>query len=180
MNKEIVIAVTILAGCRFVQAAGPVQVAIESLGNNQYKMNFQMDVQASSSAVWGVLTDYDHHADYLPHLTRSQLIFKNWDYAVVDQEGKVKFLFWTFTLWVRQKINEKPMTAVLFQATEGDFSQLKGTWTLSGPAPGRTHLACELTMQPRRRVPGWAVRWSAKKYLGAMVEALARHAERRF
>lgn len=167
-----------LASSGFARASGPVKVSIEDLSDSHYRMDFETQVQASSSSVWGVLTDFDHHAQYLPHLNLSRIVEQNPDYSIVDEEGKVRYLFLTFGVRVKLKVIESPITQIQFQALEGDFALLSGVWTLSGPENGPTRLDCSLTMQPRRHVPAWAVHWAARKYLGGMVKALAKRAER--
>jgi ribosome-associated toxin RatA of RatAB toxin-antitoxin module len=161
-------------GC--IQASGPVRVEVKGTGANSYAVRLQMTAKAPADAVFAALSDFGHHAEYVPHLTRSAIVFRGLGYDVVDQEGKIRVLFWTFRMRVKQKVQPKPKSEIAFQALEGDFTELRGLWRLEAAAGG-TEVECNFSMQPRRRVPGWAVRFATKRYLAPMVEALVRRAE---
>jgi ribosome-associated toxin RatA of RatAB toxin-antitoxin module len=66
-----------------------------------------------------------------------------------------------------------------FRAVAGDFKEMQGLWHLASAGTDRaTHLTCDFAMQPRRNVPEWAVRFTARHYLKQMVAALADRARK--
>jgi len=65
-----------------------------------------------------------------------------------------------------------------FHAIDGDFQRLEGIWRLK-PIQEGTELSSDFLVEPKRRVPEWAVRFTAQHYLAAMVRSLERHAEER-
>jgi ribosome-associated toxin RatA of RatAB toxin-antitoxin module len=158
-------------------AIAGIKSEVVPVGTNEFRVTLQTEVRASSAAVWKVLTDYDNHSSYLPYLVRSKVLFKSWEYSVVEQAGKFRVLFWSFQIWVKQKVTETPMSQMEFQALEGDFSNLAGAWTLEPTAQGTT-LVCQFTVQPKRRVPTWAVRLAVRRYLANMVKEMAARAEK--
>ncbi len=150
-------------------------MAVTSNGPNQHRITLQTTLPAPPAAVWKVLTDYNHHAAILPYMSKSRIIRATSNEKTVEQEGKIHILFWTFKMQVTQRVTERPPDEMHFQAITGDFQRLEGTWHIvsSGTATG---LNCEFLVQPRRRVPEWAVRFAAKRYLTRMVASLAEHA----
>jgi len=176
-----------LIGCLFllifpgVLAAEPVRVVVAMTGTNQYSISLKTTVQARQNSLWAVLTDYDHHAGFLPYMTLSRVVETHPDYKVVKQAGQIRILFWTFTMHVLQQVREEPPRHMHFQAISGDFTHLEGDWMLT-PSAGSaaiTHLECQFLVQPRRRVPQWAVRLAARHYLATMVQRLQERAEER-
>ena len=160
--------------------AQSVHVTVASLGDNTSLIELDTQVRASPKILWGLLTDYDHHAGLLPYMTKSRVISREPAFTVVDQEGTIRILFWSFTMKVRQKVSEEAPKHMHFEAVEGDFTRLGGDWTLGQLVmiPDGASLACRFTVRPKRRVPDWAVRMAARLYLKKMVHALAQAAER--
>jgi ribosome-associated toxin RatA of RatAB toxin-antitoxin module len=147
-------------------------------GGNSFKVIIQAESSASVPSVWKVLTDYERHKDFLPYMTESKVVYQNPEYNVVDQAGKFRMLFWTFNIRVKQKTRESAPDSMRFQAVDGDFTQLDGHWRLAPRGAQGTRLFCEFQVQPKRRVPGWAMRMVAKRYLGQMVSAICERAEK--
>jgi ribosome-associated toxin RatA of RatAB toxin-antitoxin module len=165
-------------GCPQSGAAAPVIVSVASEGSNQFRVDLESSVQAPLASVWKVLTDYDHHAEILPYMSRSRVIAKTSTFLTVEQEGKIRILFWTFTMRVTQQVTEAPPTEMHFHAIAGDFERLEGTWRLRQDGK-MTQLSSQFLVQPKRYVPEWAVRFTARHYLAAMMRSLERHAEER-
>jgi ribosome-associated toxin RatA of RatAB toxin-antitoxin module len=167
-----------LTGCG-ASVPRSIETQIEKLsgGSNSFKVSIHTQTTANQAAVWKVLTDYDHHAEYLPYLLSSKMVYHNEEYKVIDQHGQFKLLFWTFAIHVKQRTREVPPDVMTFQAIDGDFTQLEGQWRLSAKGQG-TGLFVEFRVQPRRRVPGWAMKMVARRYLAQMVHAICERAEK--
>ena len=156
-------------------SSGLVAITVASESPNAFRITLQTEVPAQVATVYQVLTDYDHHAQILPYLSKSRILTKTVADLTVAQEGKIRILFLTFTIHVTQQVTETPPIQMRFHAIAGDFERLEGTWDLS-PAGLHTHLACNFVVKPKRRVPEWAVRLAATRFLARMVQSLSDHA----
>ena len=161
-------------------AAGPVEVGVETVQDNTSLVTLKTDMDAAQESVWELLTDYDHHARFLPYITRSRVTAREDERQVVEQEGRIQILFWSYTMRVTQRVWEDSPRHMHFTAIEGDFDVLQGDFYLSVPTvlELKTRLVCEFIVKPKRRVPDWAVRMAAKHYLKKMVAVIAEKAER--
>lgn len=159
--------------------ADTIQVGVKTVGDNTSFVSLETDVTASQQSLWRWLTDYNHHAGFLPYVSKSQIIGKIGDDLLVDQAGTIKILFWSYTMKMKQRVTEVPPHRMHFQTVEGDFDRLEGDFFLTPRVSERpmTHLECGFTVKPKRHVPDWAVRMAAKHYLRKMVEVLAQKAE---
>ena len=144
-------------------------------GPNQHRIKLDTLIQAHIESVWAVLTDYNHHAEILPYLSKSIVLSSA--PLTVQQIGKIRVLFWTFTMHATQQIQEAPPVGMRFQAIAGDFKRLEGAWTLT-MAGSTTRLTCDFLVEPIRKVPAWAVRMAARRYLTKMVGSLQEQAEK--
>ena len=175
MKQGIALWVLLLA-CLAAQAgAVPVAVTVTSEGSNRFRIALETVIPAPQNAVWNVLTDYNHHVDFLPYMSKSRIVGKKDPALIVEQEGRIRVLFWTFTLQVTQEVYEMRPGQMRFRAIAGDFTRLEGTWRLAAEGSA-TRLACDFVVQPKRRVPAWAVRFTARHYLSRMLQSLADHA----
>ncbi len=152
-------------------------IEISSLRKNEYQIVIQTAIRARPRALWAVLTDYDHHGDWLPYMTQSNVVARSRNVVFVQQVGQVRVIFITYILRVTQQVREEENRCLRFKAIEGDFEKLEGLWTISSGAPGEANLRCGFTMVPVRHPPAWAVRFVVKRYLAAMVERLRSRAE---
>ena len=161
-------------------ASNSVDVSVETVDDNTSIITLQTDIDAGQETVWGFLTDYDHHAGFLPYMTKSRVVAREEERQVVEQEGRIQILFWSFTMHVKQRVWEDSPRHMHFTAIEGDFEILQGDFYLSVPTvlELKTRLVCEFIVKPKRRVPDWAVRMAAKHYLKKMVAVIAEKAER--
>jgi len=163
-----VVAFTSLSLATFAQAS-PVQTTVAADGPNHFQVSLETVVEASSAAVWSTLTDYEHHAQFMPYMTQSQLIESS--PVVVQQQGRIRILFWVYMINVSQEVFAHPPSEIKFRAIAGDFKQLEGVWSLSDNH-GKTNLACKFALQPKRKVPEWAVRLAVRHYLKEMLTEL--------
>jgi ribosome-associated toxin RatA of RatAB toxin-antitoxin module len=157
----------------------PVEVGIETVQDNTSLITLDTMIHAGQESVWELLTDYNHHANFLPYLTKSHVVSQDGEKQVVEQEGRITILFWSFKMRAIQHIWEKVPSHMHFTAIDGDFDVLQGDFYLTTPTALelKTRLVCEFIVKPKRRVPDWAVRTAAKYYLKKMVAVIAKKAE---
>jgi len=160
--------------------AESVEVTVETVQDNTSLVTLQTDIDAGQETVWGLLTDYDHHAGFLPYITKSHILESDGEKQLVEQEGSIQILLWSYKMHVKQRVWEDPPRHMHFSAIEGDFDVLQGDFYLISPTALqlKTQLSCEFVVKPKRRVPDWAVRMAAKHYLKKMVAVIAKKAER--
>jgi ribosome-associated toxin RatA of RatAB toxin-antitoxin module len=161
---------------KLAYSSDPVRVGVETTGENVSAITLTTVIQARPESVWRWLTDYDHHTEFMPYMTKSRVRERQPDHLLIEQEGRIRILFWTFTMHVVQRVTESPPAVMRFLAVDGDFKRLEGEFELS-PAGEATNFRCRFIVEPRQRVPQWAVRIAAKHYLKAMVARLREKAE---
>jgi ribosome-associated toxin RatA of RatAB toxin-antitoxin module len=161
-------------------ASESVEVGVETVQDNTSLVTLKTDILAAQESVWGLLTDYDHHAGFLPYITKSHVVAHEEERQVVEQEGRIQILFWSYKMHVKQRVWEDAPSHMHFTAIEGDFDILQGDFYLSTPTAleRKTRLICEFIVRPKSRVPDWAVRMAAKHYLKKMVAVIADKAEK--
>lgn len=106
--------------------------------------------------VWQILTDYEHLADFIPNLAKSQKIEHPQGGIRLEQIGSQSFLKLKFCARVVLDMVENFPNQLAFQMVEGDFKEFFGTWqltphTISGQ-PG-THLRYTVQILPPRAMP---------------------------
>lgn len=159
-------------------AAEPVQVSVKTVAANASVITLDTDVQSTQVTLWKLLTDYNHLAQFLPYMSESVVVGKEGADLLVDQAGTIRILFWSFTMQMKERVTEDPPSQIHFKTIGGDFKRLEGDFHLNPGHPAScTHLSCQFTVEPKRRVPDWAVRMAAQRYLRKMVHALAQKAE---
>ncbi|GKB93827.1 START-like domain-containing protein [Tanacetum coccineum] len=58
-----------------------VEVEIEKVGRNRRRIRSKVAIDATLETVWGILTDYERLADYIPGLVVSQVLDKQTNFA---------------------------------------------------------------------------------------------------
>ena len=154
-----------------------VVVHVKSLEANDHNIQINTESPASSQSLWQVLTDYDHHSQYVPHLRSTRIMKRDGPSIVIEQMGAVRVLFWTYTMRAVFQVEEKAPGAIFFHVIDGDFTKLEGQWHLHPMDSGTTQVDVTFLCKPRAHVPAWAVRFVAKHYLVSMVKALVTRAE---
>ena len=163
----------------WVGASESVEVSVETVEDNTSLITLQTDIHADQETVWGFLTDYDHHAGFLPYITKSKVLENDGEKQLVDQEGRIQILFWSYQMHVTQQVWEDEPMHMHFSAVAGDFDLLQGDFYLSSPTAldTKTRFVSEFVVKPKKRVPDWAVRMAAKHYLKKMVAVIGDKAE---
>jgi ribosome-associated toxin RatA of RatAB toxin-antitoxin module len=158
--------------------AESVQVTVKPIAANTSLIALDTDVNCGPEPLWKLLTDFNHQAQFLPYISKSEIVGKEGSDLLIDQAGTIRIFFWTFTMHMKQRVTEDPMKDMHFKTIEGDFKRLEGDFLIGpGRPPSLTHLSCHFTVEPKRRVPDWAVRMAARLYLKKMVRVLAEKAE---
>ncbi len=129
-------------------------------------------VEATPAAVWRILTDYNHLADYLPNLTSTRVVSRNGDRAIVEQLGTARFLFFSRTIRLLVQVNERAPDRIDIGLIEGDMKVYRASWELS-PVAGATgtRVVYSATIVPKFDVPGIVGTSVVKKDVARMMAA---------
>ena len=135
------------------------------------------EFEADLDQVWGVLTDYDRFADFIPGMQISHIVARHQRNVVVDQRGEVSLLFFTFPIRLRLAIEEYPYRRIVSRAIEGDFKEFRGVYDLEAHGRRiRLHYSGQVT--PNFSVPPLIstilVRHMVEKRFSAMVDEILR------
>jgi ribosome-associated toxin RatA of RatAB toxin-antitoxin module len=92
-------------------------------------------IKTSIDNTWGVLTDYDNFAKFLPGVISSELIDNNGDRKVFEQVNKVKTFVFSIESRVKVATTEVYPGQISFKAIGGDLKSMSGQWTLEPVSP---------------------------------------------
>lgn len=127
-------------------AMQPGQVSVTGQ-NGQYKG--EVLVEAPADMAWQVLTDYNNFKDFLPNVSESRMISAEGNQKIFEQVNVFRVLAFKKQARIKLASTESYPKQVAFQVMEGDVKDLKGTWTLSSPAPNQVLIRHEVTVVPK-------------------------------
>lgn len=157
-------------------AAGGAAVHIdaEPLDGGGQRIEARFRIDASSAAVWEVLTDYENLPRFVSSLKSSRRDPSAAPAVVVEQEGSARFLFVKRAMSVRLLIEERPMERISFRDVSGrDFLSYAGHWHIEAPlaaAAGPVTLRYELEAQPRAGAPQLVKKSVLKRTVRSLLE----------
>lgn len=133
-----------------------ITIRTEKLADRQRRIVAHTDIPFDAEQLWQVLTDYDHLADFIPNLTRSQRLSHPDGGIRLEQVGAQCFLNVKFCARVVLDMVETFPRELSFSMVEGDFRQFEGKWTLEPVAQqphSITRLGYDLVIRPPRAMP---------------------------
>ncbi len=114
-------------------------------------------IPRSTPAVWHVLSDYDHLAEFIPFLTESRVIRHEPGVTILRQKGRATLLVFHRRFEVTFRVTETDASHIRFEAIEGDFQRFTGSWHLEA-RPGGTFVRHEVELRPKFYMPVWVMR----------------------
>lgn len=87
-------------------------------------------VEATSEAVWNVLTDYDNLYTFLPNVISSKVLETNGNRKIVEQVSKRKIVLVDVQSRIRTENTEIDKKQIDFRLIEGDLGKLQGSWKI--------------------------------------------------
>jgi carbon monoxide dehydrogenase subunit G len=141
-------------------------------------LSAQIEIPASSKAVWEVLTDYDHLADFLPQIEKSHVLGRVGDRVILEQITRTQFLFFRKKIELKLSLLEKDSEEIIFFKTEGNMETFSGKWTLIKIDGGRsTRLIYQLKFKPSFYVPKWVIRHALDHEIPVQLRLISQRAE---
>lgn len=128
-------------------------------------------VPIQPAVAWGVLTDYDHLAEFVPFLTESRMVGVNQEGRLLRQNGRVGWLVFSQRFTVTFRVVEQPMQDIWFDAIEGDFRHFQGNWHLEAQGD-RTLVRHTVELEPAFFVPRWMLRLLERHIMLESLEAI--------
>lgn len=125
--------------------ADGIDVEIEKISKNRRRIRSKIAVEASLQTLWGILTDYDRLADFIPGLAVSQVLDKRKNFARLLQIGQQNLAFGLkFNAKGVVDCYEKEFESlpygqrrdIEFKMIEGDFVLFEGKWSIEQSTDG--------------------------------------------
>ncbi|KAL2502112.1 Polyketide cyclase/dehydrase and lipid transport protein [Forsythia ovata] len=116
-----------------------IEIEIEKTGKNSRRIRSKVTMRANLEAVWGILTDYEGLADFVPSLAVSRLLEKSDNFARLFQIGQQDLAFGLkFNAKGTIDCYEKDLQTlpygqkrdIEFKMIEGDFQLFEGKWSV--------------------------------------------------
>lgn len=166
-------------------AAGEVAVRIVFDGDESHvRVDAAVKINAGADAVWRVLTDCDHAANFIPGVKRCRRVQTAPDnsWEIIEQESKYSWLMPSVTTVVRA--DYKRPQRIDFKRVSGDLKDETGAWVLDSVPPAGTHgnstiVEYELHVDPGFWIPRVLVRHSLRTELPAALAAIRERVEGR-
>jgi ribosome-associated toxin RatA of RatAB toxin-antitoxin module len=148
-------------------------------GGRVYEVNASGDVAAAPDAVWRILTDYDHMAEYVPDLRSARVLSRSGDEATIEQVGVARLLFFRRDIRLVVQAREQPISQIDVSLVDGDMRVYHCTWKLVPiPETGGTRVIYSGEMAPKFYVPGMLgasmIRSDVEKMMAAVLLRLDR------
>jgi hypothetical protein len=132
---------------------------------------------ASTSVVMGVLTDYNHLADFVPSLLESNVVGKDETYTYVKQVGKASFLSFSKEITVILEVEEGTNALHFIDIHKTDFKFYNGYWYVSN---GKVYylLQCEKNFKAPKFISKHVMKKTVKQLLQAVKDEIERRQAR--
>ncbi len=150
-----------------------------SLAFGSITIKAYVDVAVDPRLAWGVLTDYDRLADFVPDMHASRRISKPGEPIRVHQRGEKSWLALDTPFEVVLLMHETPYSRIHFRQLAGTLKDMYGEWRIL-PQPGGVRITYSARLEPgllSPRVPGDA--WLIEADIQRMLESIAREMLRR-
>lgn len=88
------------------------------------------------SVAWEVLTDYDRYSEFAPDIDYSRVVSRSANGVIVEQKGRMTFLFFSQPVEARLAVIESPPSLVSTRALAGNLRDFTGHYRLAEVAGG--------------------------------------------
>jgi len=157
---------------------GEVEVCTDKSEGRQRQISARVQIPHPVEKVWQVLTDYDHLADFIPSLAKSQKIEHPQGGIRLEQVGTQSLLKFKFCAKVVLDMVEQFPHQLDFQMVEGDFKKFFGSWILQPTADGSsTELCYTVCVLPPLSMPISIIEGRLKSSLVLNLSAIRQRAD---
>jgi hypothetical protein len=145
------------------------QVAVQPIAGG-FAIRASFPVAVSPAQAFAVMTDYDHMAQFIPQMRKSQILWRNGAREAVLQEGFVDLLWLRLPSYVVMSVRFASDGTVLFHSTNGNV-QISGHAQVHPTAAGSV-VDYESTMKPQIAVPLGLAKNFVAQYIRQQMMAL--------
>jgi ribosome-associated toxin RatA of RatAB toxin-antitoxin module len=148
-------------------------------GGKAYQISSSGTVAATPAAVWRILTDYNHMADYVPDLKSAKIVSRSGDKVIIDQLGAARFFFFSRPIHLVVQVHEQAPNKLDVSLVDGDMKVYRCSWELiQAGAAGGTKILYNATIEPKFYVPGMVGASMVRKDIGRMMSAVLARLDR--
>ncbi|MGK7888223.1 MAG: SRPBCC family protein [Leptolyngbyaceae cyanobacterium] len=160
---------------------GNIEVRTEKLDGRRRQITATVQIPHSVERIWGILTDYETLADFIPSLKQSRRLEHPEGGIRVEQIGSESLLKVKFSARVVLDMIESFPHCLSFEMVEGDFKMFCGEWQLQ-PVDGDTATDLTYTLQvwPSRLMPVGMIEKRLSKGLQVNLSAIKQRADELF
>jgi len=133
--------------------AADVEVSTDRVEGRHRQLSARIWLPYRPEQLWKILTDYDHLADFVPNLAKSQQLLHPKGGIRIEQIGAESFMRFKFRARVVLDMVEDFPQQIAFQMVEGDFKAFSGSWDLQPLNDRLTELSYTLRVLPPRTMP---------------------------
>lgn len=152
-------------------------IEVERSGDGMIQVQAQVFAPAPPEVAWGVLTDYEHLAAFVPDMTSSRVVSAPGEPVRVEQKGSTSFLLFSFPLEVVFEIEAVSSRELRFRAIAGNLHDMTGAYRLEAADSG-TRIHYETRFRPDFWVPPLVstgiMRREIKRQFDGLVREIAR------
>lgn len=128
---------TLMLVCALCRAAAAQEIRFDAQRNGEaITVTAAAEFQADRGVAWGVLSDYDHLAEFIPDMRSSRIVERNGNGLVVEQKGEFSFLFFRQPVEIRMAVTEVPLQRVVSRAVAGNLKEMQGRYELEENGAG--------------------------------------------
>ncbi|KAL2480880.1 Polyketide cyclase/dehydrase and lipid transport protein [Abeliophyllum distichum] len=181
-----------------------IEIEIEKTGKNSRRIRSKVTMEASLETVWGILTDYERLADFVPGLAVCRLLEKSDNFARIFQIGQQNLAFGlkfnakgTIDCYEKdlQTLPHGQKRDIEFKMIEGDFQLFEGKWSVeqgvecnteyeqSGSVVGQdlqTTLLYVVDVEPKFWLPVRLIEGRLSREIGTNLSCIREEAEKVF
>jgi carbon monoxide dehydrogenase subunit G len=156
------------------------RVEVESAaGGERITVRASADLQADPAAVWAVISDYDHLAEFIPYMRSSQVLQRDGDRLLVQQKGDLSFLFFHQAVEVRLAVVESGQRLIVARAVGGNLREMEGRYALVELPSGAVRLTYSAVLVPDFAVPPVVGKIVLRSVMAKQFDALVVEVRRR-
>lgn len=174
--------IILLLACALPAGAAAMALAVERVdgpdGASVYQITSSGTVAAAPAAVWRILTDYDHMADFVPDLQSARVVSRNGDMVVIEQQGAARFLFFSHPIHLVVQAHEQAPHKIDVGLVDGDMRVYRCSWELVPLAGGGTTVLYTAAIAPKFYVPGLVGASMVRKDIARMMAAVLARLDR--
>ncbi|MGC8467599.1 MAG: SRPBCC family protein [Acidithiobacillus sp.] len=127
-------------------------------------------VPVSPARAFAVMTDYEHMAQFIPQMRKSQVLWRNGERESVLQEGSVDLLWLHIPTYVVMSVHLLPDRAVHFHSSGGSMA-VSGQAEIR-PLAGGSLVDYRASLKPGTVLPLAFAQGSVTRYIRQQMEAL--------